>query len=160
MKKIVFFFVVLVVFVSGCRTLRPSTPVAKAKDSIIYVEKLVPVILPADSTYIEAFFECDSTNQVIMKELTEAKTKRITTNTAFKGGKTASLVYRTKTVHDTIYVKQIQSLQYKEVPVPYPKIEKVNVLHWWQKVLMWEGVIFTILFLIALYRKIKPFIKL
>jgi hypothetical protein len=161
MKKIVFFLVVvLVIFVSGCRTVKPTTPVAKAKDSIVYVEKLVPVSLPADSAYIEALFECDSTNQVIMKELTETKTKRVNTTTAFKAGKTASLAYRAKTIHDTIYAKQIQSLKYKEVPVPYPEIKEVNVLHWWQKVLMWEGVVFTILLLIAIYRKIKPFMKI
>jgi hypothetical protein len=153
----VFFLFVFIVFVSGCRTVQPATPVAKATDSIVYVETLVPVPIDADSAMFEALFECDSTNKVIMKELSETKTKRVNSTSVFKPGKTASLIYRTQTVHDTIYVKQIQRLRYKEVPVPYPEIKEVNVLHWWQKVLMWEGVVLTVLLLIAIYRKIKPF---
>ncbi len=155
-----FFLVVFIVFVSGCRTVQTTTPVAKAKDSIVYVEKLVPVTLAPDSTMFKALFECDSANRVIMKELNDTKTKGVNTTTTFKTGKTASLVYQTKIEHDTIWMKQVQSLKYKEVPVTYPVTKEVNVLHWWQKVLIWEGVIFTILLLIAIYRKIKPFIKI
>lgn len=159
MKKIVFFLAVFIVFISGCRTVQPTTPVAKAKDSVVYIEKLVPVNIPADSAMFEALFECDSTNKVILKTLAEEKTKRVNTNTSFKPGKIAKLVYRTKTVHDTIYIKQTAKTVIKETPVPYKEIKEVNRLHWWQKVLIWEGAVFTILLFIAIYRKIKPFIK-
>ena len=35
-------------------------------------------------------------------------------------------------------------------------IEKeVNILYWWQKVLMWIGIVFSLLFIVKLYLQIK-----
>ena len=159
MKNIVFFLLVCIVFVSGCRVVQPpAAPVAKV-DSIVYVEKLVPVSLPADSAYLRAWFECDSNNRVILKQLAESKTKNVASDLSFSPGTIASLQYRAKTVFDTIYVKSTERLTYKEVPVPYAVIKEVHELLWWQKLFIWCGVAFVILTILAIYRKIKQIIS-
>jgi len=156
MRKILLLLMLIISAIS-CTTAKKISAIPIQKDSIVYVEKLVPVTLPADSSSVYALFECDSTNKVIMKELTEQKTKNLQTYTDFKTDKNkiSTLVYKIKTVHDTIYVKQIENTVYKEKPIPYTVEKEINVLHWWQKVLMWCGVAFVILFAIAIYRKFK-----
>lgn len=155
-KQILLLFMLMISAIS-CSSAKKISTIPIQKDSIVYVEKLVPVTIPADSSSVYALFECDSTNKVIMKELTEEKTKNLQTYTDFKTDKNkrSTLVYKIKTVHDTIYVKQIDNTIYKEKPIPYPVEKEINVLHLWQKILMWCGVTFLILLIIAIYRKFK-----
>lgn len=151
-------FLVLIISLVGCRTAKQIAQPPVLKDSIRIVEKLVPVQLPADSSFIEAFFQCDSTNQVIMKALSEEKTKRINSQFKFTSGNTAKLIYKAKTQPDTVYIRGKDTTVYKDRPVYIDKPVITNELHWWQKALMWCGGAFLILLAIAIYKQIKPFI--
>lgn len=150
---------ILIIGMIGCRTSKQTEPPPVLKDSIRIVERLVPVQLPADSSILEAYFECDSTNRVIMKELSEEKSKRVSTKLNFSPGKLARLDYKSNTKPDTVYISGKDITIYKDRPVYIDKPIVTNKLNWWQKVLMWGGGVFSILLLIAIYSKIKPFIK-
>ena len=46
-----------------------------------------------------------------------------------------------------------ESVETREIETIIEK--EVNILHWWQKLLMWLGVIFSLLFALKLYFTIK-----
>lgn len=111
--KILGLLVIILMF--GCKTAQvppiKEVPI-QYKEKI--VERLVPVELPADSTNLLALFECDSTNKVILKELTEAKSKRIQSLFSFNDG---LLKYNAKAIPDKAYVPVKDTSKEKEVPV-------------------------------------------
>lgn len=98
-------FLILIISLIGCRTSKQVEKPPVLKDSIRIVEKLIPVQLPSDSSFIEAYFQCDSTNRVIMKELRDEKSKHVNTSFGFIPGKTAKLTYKAKTQPDTVYIR-------------------------------------------------------
>jgi hypothetical protein len=89
--------------------------------------------LPPDSAAIWALFECDSDKQVILKAFNEIKSKRVQSDFSFENGEA---VYKTKTVHDTIYIPAKDSLIYVPVSVPG---ERVNYLSFWQQFWIYAG---------------------
>jgi hypothetical protein len=154
MKRLLI-FLVLITSLVGCRTVKQIAPPQVFKDSIRIVERLVPIQLPADSSVLEALFECDSTNQVVMKALSEEKSKRVSTQIKFTPGKVAKLDYKSKTKPDTVYLPSKETIRYLEKPYRVEVPVVTNELNWWQKVLMWGGGIFILLLVLAIYNKIK-----
>lgn len=155
MKKLIFILTILLAF-TACKTKQAvSTPQTIIKDSIRVVEKLIPVQLPADSSAIYALFECDSANNVILKQLNEEKSKHVATKINFIPGKTAKLDYKSKTTPDTVYIKGTDRLIYKDRPVITEKPVYINKLNLFQKILMWSGVAFWILVGLAIYKLFK-----
>ena len=69
-------------------------------------------------------------------------------------------IYKIKTAHDTI-LKAVDNVKIEERPVTITKtttkteIKEVNVLKWWQKALMWCGVLALAFGLGALAKKLK-----
>jgi len=89
MKK--YLIVILIsIFAISCSTKKSIQIVEKevVKDSIVYryEETLVydTIVTPADSSYIEAYFECDSNNNLILKQLNESEGKQINIKTIYK----------------------------------------------------------------------------
>jgi hypothetical protein len=99
----------------------------------VVTERLIPVYLPPDSAAIWALFECDSNKQVILKAFNEFKSKSVQSDFSFESGE---VVYKTKTVHDTIYIPAKDSLIYVPIEVPG---EKVNYLTFWQQLWIYAG---------------------
>lgn len=125
----------LVLIVSSCKAPQPVSQVPIVEREKI-VERLVPVTLPADSTALFALFECDSLNNVIMKQLAEHKSKGVESDFSFSDGR---FDYNAKTKPDTVYIPVIDSTKYKEIPVEVERIVKVNELTKWQTVRMHIG---------------------
>jgi hypothetical protein len=86
---------------------------------------LVPVVIRGDSTLLQAYFECDSTNQVIMRSIDEYKSKNSTSSVKFDSGK---LSYKTSKNTDTIYSRIDTVYINKETAVPV-KIEKEKTIY-------------------------------
>lgn len=86
---------ILILFV-GCKSHKTQVRTVEKRTTT-----LVPYALPADSSYIEAYFECDSLNNVILRELDEAKTRKVSTQYKYSDG---LLKYYTIFLHDTIYL--------------------------------------------------------
>ncbi|MFV0378353.1 MAG: hypothetical protein ACK5JD_13750 [Mangrovibacterium sp.] len=138
-----FFLVVLV----GCKSAQVPVQQVPIQYKERIVERLVPVQVPADSASVQALFECDSLNQVIMLELNEAKSKGVQSGTSFQNG---NFKYTLKTVHDTVYVQAKDSIVYREVPVKVPVPYEVNKLTWLQKVYIRAGQLLFILLVAGL----------
>lgn len=137
MKSIIItlFSVLLMSVVFSCKTPQPVTQVPiKTIEKV--VERLVPVSMPADSTSFYALLECDSMNNVVLKQLNEQKSKGIKSDFNFNNGR---LDYNAKTVPDTVYIPAKDSIIYKEIPVEVPRIVEVNVLSTWQTIQIWFG---------------------
>jgi hypothetical protein len=128
----VVFIALMAILIFGCKTQAP-VPI-QYKERI--VERLVPVTLPADSSSIKALFECDSLNNVVMRELNESKTKGVESQVSFTNG---WLNYHTVTIHDTVYVAAKDSIIYKEVPFRVEVPVEVNKLTQWQILQIWAG---------------------
>lgn len=105
------------------------------------VEKLVPYAIPADSSTIEALFECDSLNNVRLKELSEMKAKGKQSLFSFNNG---AFKYRLNSPTDTIYVPGKDSIIEREVPVYIPSEPEIiykqtqmeTVFGWFGKIFM------------------------
>ena len=84
-------------------------------DSASVVERLIPVTIPADSAWLYALMECDSLNNIVIKQLSESKTKNTQTSyTLTQTGKQALLNYTAQTRPDTVYLKEKTISTYKE----------------------------------------------
>ncbi len=128
---------ILVLLLVSCKTVSRETEVP-IRTEIKIVEKEIPVPMPQDSASMYALFECDSTNQVIMRQLEEQKTQDVNTTTSFIDG---ILRYKFKTVRDTVYVHKTDSFVYAEKPIRIKETVEVNKLKSWQKLLIWSGVL-------------------
>lgn len=85
------------------------------------VTRLIPYRLPGDSVLMQAVFECDSANNVLMTSLEETKSK-LTTAFRFRGG---VLDYRVMKPPDTVWLKSDSIIINREIPVivEVPEIE-------------------------------------
>lgn len=124
----------LIVFV-GCKTLKTIQEIPVRTVTTV-TEKLIPVKVPADSTLLIALLECDSTNNVTLKELKEEKTKGVKSDLSFNNGK---LNYQAHTKgKDTVFVDKTETVE-KEVPV-YRDVVKIEYRQTgFQNFLSWVG---------------------
>lgn len=143
--------VLAVIFVSSCNTHKQIQEVP-VKTEIQYVEKMVSVEMPADSSSIIALFKCDSTNQVILQELNESKSKRVVSQHSLQKGK---FIYKTSIVRDTVFIPTKELIIKEQKPITIEKTTIVNKLKLWQKILMCCGGLFIILFIIAIIKIIR-----
>ncbi len=157
MKKIFVAIIFMLVFVAftlmiftGCRTAQVTS--SSKSDSASYVEKikLVPVVTPSDSTWYWAWFRCDTTGHVIMAATSETKTSGVQTETSFNDGK---FNYKTKTVHDTVFVPVKETSSYQKSK----QAETIILIKMslFQKIFFWIGLIGLVLLLVFLGIKIK-----
>lgn len=153
--------VLLVLMFASCKTQKPQYPAqvpVHTKEKV--VERLVPYALPADSTTITALFECDSLNNVQLKELSELKTKGLQSDFSFNNGK---LNYQLKQPPDTIYIPAKDSIVERDVPilvpsepiVVYKQTDMQVVQGWFGKIFMWLLGLGAILGIILLVWKLK-----
>ena len=115
MRKLIYIVLILIAF-TGCRTKEPIVHVP-VQTKIIIKERLVPVAIAADSTTLTALFECDSLNQVQLKEIQEFKTKEIQSKFNFNA-KSGAFLYNTNRVLDTVYIPGKDSIIYQDKPFP------------------------------------------
>lgn len=144
----------VVVLIVSCKV--AQTPIVTVpiqyKEKI--VERLVPVVNPEDSANVMALFECDSANQVILKSLSEEKSRRVESQFTYSQGQ---LKYGAKTKPEIIYLPAKDSIVSKDVPlyvnVPGPT---TNILTWWQKTQIYAGrVLLGFLLAFGVYKALK-----
>ena len=143
----VFLTAYIAVSLVACVTQKPQSQV-QVKTIEKEVEKLVPYALPPDSAAIEALFECDSLNQVQLKELNELKAKGWQTNFSFING---LLKYKMHQPSDTIYITGKDKYIYQDVPIEVVKEVPVYKQTGWQIVCCWFGKIFMVVIGLGLF---------
>lgn len=99
--------------ISGCRSNRPviQVPVRTIERK---VTTLVPVRITGESASLRAYFECDSFNNVLLKEISEQKSKNISTGHSFKNG---VLDYNAQTQPDTVWIQSDTVFLSEEIPI-------------------------------------------
>lgn len=147
--------------ITGCATWRkPKRTVQPIPllQKVTVNNRLVPVYIPPDSATLKALFECDSMNNVRVKEITELKGSMTDTDLSFENNE---LRYRAKTNRPPTLVPVRDSIIDREVPVEVLVPYEVNVLTGWQWFQIWLGRIFGLLLVIFLGSKfVKFYLKL
>ncbi len=129
-------------------TERIVTVTETVRDTVIQVQP--------DSSVVEALIRCDSTGRARLEEIrTLRQSARVRQTLSLKDNRLTS-----KAVVDSMGIYLTYKDRYKEeqkVQTVETVIEKpVNILHWWQKALMWAGVISTLILLAILAVKFIP----
>ncbi len=117
------------------------------RDTIVQVQP--------DSSIVEALIRCDSTGRARLEEIrTLRQSARVRQTLALKDNRLT-----TKAVVDSMGIYLTYKDRYKEevkVQTIETVIEKeVNILHWWQKALMWAGVLSCLTIVIMLLLKLS-----
>ena len=138
---------------TGCNLARRIAEVP-VQTIVEVIETLVPIILPPDSTAIVALLECDSLNQVIIRQLSESKSSKVSTSVALVDN---TFSYSATIAKDTVYLRRKDSIITREVPVIQEVPYYVNQPKKWQKWLMWFGALSIIGGLVGAVIKLKKF---
>ena len=174
MKKIAIVSIVVGMIASGCATEKrcarrfPLVTIIERhdstiyRDSIVYRDTTVEVPLPADTvTIVERVYV---SNGVASMPKVVKQNGIITAEAEVKNG----MLLLSSFLNDSLLFVTLRNAikernSYKELYQNYSKQESkpivTNVLHWWQKTLMYIGLIALILTAIIVYRKIKRVIS-
>ena len=105
---------------SGCRTKIQPVAIENRIDSI-YIDKLIPYPMPADSASIRALMECDENGKVVLRWWDMANTKNV--ELMFKLDSLGNVIANMRVPRDTLYLpsKEIYVDRKVEVPIPVEK---------------------------------------
>lgn len=121
-------FIGLSFWLVGCKTKAPTVVTTSRTDSI-YINKLLPYPLPADSAAIRALMECDENGKVILRWLDTANSKNV--QLLFTLDSLGEMRADMKVLRDTVYIPSKEVIVTKEVEVPILVKKKVSR---WEKV--------------------------
>jgi len=138
-------------FISSCRS-RQVITVPVETQTIVH-ERLVEVPVAADSSFFNAWLECDSSFNVLLRRFDEQKSAGMATAMTLNSQSTgaALLSYRVIRVSDTLYIPVRDSIIYKEIPLMVEIPKEVNRLTGWQHFQIWLGRIFLLIGVIAAF---------
>lgn len=142
------FLLSLALCLFACRTPKIGTEYER-KDSI-YIEKLIPVVLPEDSAKIRALLECDENGKVVLRWLDIANTKNV--ELLFKLDSLGNLLAQMKVPPDTVYLPSKEKLVYKD-KVTQKIVTVRKPLRWWEQFFIYSGKILWCLIIIYMLFK-------
>lgn len=105
---------------SGCRTKIQPVAIENRIDSI-YIDKLIPYPMPADSASIRALMECDENGKVVLRWLDIANTKNV--ELMFALDSLGNVIANMRVPRDTLYLPSKETYVDRKVEVPIP-VEK------------------------------------
>ena len=121
-------------YFSGCKSTRP---IVENTDSTVemYIErdKLVAVAIPGESANMTAIFECDSLNNVLLKNIDELKSKNMNSAFSFVNGQ---LSYKAVSEPDSAFIKTtdrwhtIHKHTKKTITINKTTVVKVKDFYW------------------------------
>lgn len=163
MRRHIRLLTTLLVLQSCCPKLYPSsTEVIERTEVVREVVRDTVIQVQPDSSILQALIQCDSTGRARLQEIQTLKeSARLQQSIKMESD---PLPYQptaitVKTVVDSMGIYLTYKDRFKESVETRERetiIEKeVNILHWWQTLLMWVGVIFTLLFALKLYFTLK-----
>lgn len=149
MNRVTVISALILLVITSCK----SIPIQEVpvKTQTIIRERLVPVTVSADSALINMLLSCDSSNQVMLKELTEIKSASVSTDIKQRSD-SFEIIFKTQ--HDTIYIPVIDTVVMQEKPVIVEKTETVYKMKSWQKTFMYIGIALTILIILTIVYKL------
>lgn len=118
---------------SGCRTKIQPVAIENRTDSI-YIDKLVPYPMPADSASIRALMECDENGKVVLRWLDMANTKNV--ELMFALDSLGNVIANMRIPRDTLYLPSKEIYVDRKVEVP---VEVERKLSKWEQFKMDVG---------------------
>lgn len=112
----------------GCRTKIQPVAIESRTDSI-YIDKLVPYPMPADSASIRALMECDENGKVVLRWLDIANTKNV--ELMFKLDSLGNVIANMRVLRDTLYLPSKETYVDRKVEVPIPVERELSR---WEKI--------------------------
>lgn len=146
MKRIIRLIVILTIVQGCCPKLYPHKA-EKLEHTVTITETIRDTIIQVqpDSSIVQALIRCDSTGRARLEEIRTLKeSSRVKQTLALEDNKLTA-----KTVVDSVEIFLTYKERYREeqkIQVVETVTEKeINVLKWWQKALMWVGIISIVL---------------
>lgn len=151
MKKIIFILLVFS-FITSCKTKKEIT--SDRSDSLVYVEKVKfdTIITPADSSWLKAWFKCDSLGNVYVSQLIDLKSKELNTNMNFSNG---VLSYSTKRDEKKTIIPSKNIYINKKSKQTITITKTIVKMSFFQKIFFWIGISSSLLIIGYLFAKIK-----
>ena len=118
---------------TSCRARIRYIPIGCSTDSI-YIDKLIPYPMPADSASIRALMECDENGKVILRWLDIANSKNV--ELQFKIDSLGQVIANMKVKPDTIYLPSKEIIVDRKIEVP---VEVERKLTKWEQFKMDVG---------------------
>ena len=118
---------------SGCRTKIQKVAIENRTASI-YIDKLVPYPMPADSASIRALMECDENGKVVLRWLDMANTKNV--ELMFALDSLGNVIANMRVPRDTLYLPSKEIYVDRKVEVP---VEVERKLSKWEQFKMDVG---------------------
>lgn len=141
-----------ILLLTGCRAHTKIVEVP-VREVVTITETLEPVQLPGDSLMMEALFYCDSLNVVQLREISDLKSKNMSSGFTFEAQK---LKYNAKTEPDVAYIPHTITDRTRDVPVYIDVPGPIEYrMHWWQRWLMWMGVVSSITLVAGVLIKLR-----
>ena len=163
MRRCIRLLTTLLVLQGCCPKFYPQTTTTVEHFEVVkeVVRDTVVQVQP-DSSILQALIKCDSTGRARLQEIQTLKESArlqqsikmeadplpyqptVITVTATVDSMGIYLTYKDR-FKESVETREIETIIEKEV----------NILYWWQKVLMWIGIVFSLLFIVKLYLQIK-----
>ncbi|MFZ4412440.1 MAG: hypothetical protein ACOYOV_05090 [Bacteroidales bacterium] len=154
MKKIIFIAMIVSLFIS-CKTKKEIT--SDRSDSLVYIEKLKfdTIITPADSSWLKAWFKCDSLGNVYISELIDLKSKEINSDFNFSKG---VLSYGTKRDEKKTIIESKNIYINRRIKETITITKTIVKMSMFQKIFFWIGIVLSSVGIGFIFAKIKKFI--
>lgn len=125
LDKIILYLLSILMLLLLLYSCKSSKEVVGHRVDSVYIQRLIPVVLPTDSLKIKALLECNDNNRVVGSQLMIEKSKNTELN--FLLDSVGNLSIQSITRYDTIYLKseevntKVFVTQFKEVPANFTK---------------------------------------
>lgn len=158
MKRCIRLLTTLLVLQGCCPKFYPQTTTVEHFEVVKEVVRDTVIQVQPDSTILQALVRCDSTGRARLQEIQTLKeSARLQQSIKMEADPlpyqpTAITVKATADsmgIYLTYKDRFKESVEVREVETTIEK--EVNILYWWQKLLMWIRVIFTLLFALKFY---------
>ena len=163
MRRHIRLLTTLLLLQSCCPKLYPSTTEVIERTEVVkeIVRDTVVQVQP-DSSILQALIKCDSTGRARLQEIQTLKeSARLQQSIKMEADPlpyqptviTVKAIVDSMGIYLTYKDRFKESVETREIETIIEK--EVNILHWWQKVLMWIGIVFSLLFALKLYFLLK-----
>ena len=148
-------FLATLTAVSCCPKLYPHKE-EKTEHTITVIETIRDTVIQIhpDSSIVQALIRCDSTGRARLEEIRTLKeSARVQQTLALKDNRlTAEAIVDSMGIYLTYKERHKEEKQVQAIETVIEK--EVNVLKWWQKTLMWTGVLLIVIFGIVIIIKL------
>ena len=163
MRRCIRLLTTLLVLQGCCPKFYPQTTTTVEHIEVVkeVVRDTVIQVQP-DSSILQALIQCDSTGRARLQEIQTLKeSARLQQSIKMEADPlpyqptviTVKATVDSMGIYLTYKDRFKESTEVREIKTIIEK--EVNILHWWQKVLMWIGIVFSLLFALKLYFLLK-----